>query len=260
MAKKKTKCNCPDPPPVWLTSWGDMTTLMLTFFVIIVGKPSEPLDFRIVMSAFKGSLGLFQGGQTLSAGKLEHMGMTITSMPAQDTGRGLAKALKVATETFKPEIKAKKISVVQDERGIIISLIGDTYFAPASALLTSDAKQILGKLSPLLRDINAFIRIEGHSDESPTPNKDRFETNWELAAMRSLNSLRFLSEYEDVEPAKMSAVTYGKYRPVSTSKTPEGRALNRRVDIVILTDMPFKRDYKEEFLPGNRIPDIEYTK
>jgi chemotaxis protein MotB len=259
MARKK-KCECPDPPPVWLTSWGDMTTLMLTFFVIIVGKPSEPLDFRIVMSAFKGSLGLFQGGETMSAGKLEHMGMNINTMPAQESGRSLAKALKVATEVFQPEIKAKKISIVQDERGIVISLVGDSYFAPGSALLTSDTKQVLGRLSPLLRDINAFIRIEGHTDETPTPDKEKYETNWELAAMRSLNSLRFLHEYEDVEPAKMSAVTYGKYRPVSSSNTPEGRSINRRVDIVILTDMPFKRDYKDEFLPGARIPDIEWDR
>ncbi|MDH4262922.1 MAG: OmpA family protein [Spirochaetia bacterium] len=258
MAKKKAKCNCPDPPPVWLTSWGDMTTLMLTFFVIIVGKPSEPLDFRIVMSAFKGSLGLFQGGQTLSAGKLEHMGMTITSMPAQDTGRGLAKATKVATEIFKPEIKARKISVVQDERGIVISLIGDNYFAHGSALLTSEGKNVLSKISPLLREINAFIRIEGHTNDSLTPDKNKYETNWELGAMRALNSLRFLNEFEDVEPGKMSAVTYGKYRPISKSKTPEGRALNRRVDIVILTDMPYKRDYKDEFLPGSRVPTIEF--
>jgi len=257
MAKKK-KCECPDPAPVWLTSWGDMTTLMLTFFVIIVGKPQEPLDFRIVMSAFKGSLGLFQGGETMSAGKLEHMGMNINTMPAQDTGRSLAKALKVATEIFQPEIKAKKISILQDERGIVISLVGDTYFAPGSALLTSETKRVLGRLSSLLRDINAFIRIEGHTDETPTPDKERYETNWELAAMRALNSLRFLHEYEDVEPAKMSAVTYGKYRPVSTSKTPEGRSLNRRVDIVILTEMPYKRDYKDEFLPGSKIPDIEW--
>lgn len=259
MAKKK-KCVCPDPPPVWLTSWGDMTTLMLTFFVIIVGKPSEPVDFRVIMSAFKGSLGLFDGGQTLSAGKLEHMGMTITTMPSQDVGRSTGKAMKVATEIFKPEIKAKKITIVQDERGIIISLIGDTYFAPHSALLTSEAKKTISKIAPLLRDINAFIRIEGHTDETIVSGVDSYETNWELAAMRALNSLRHLHENEDIEPAKMSAVTYGKYRPVSKSKTPEGRALNRRVDILILTDMPYKRDYKDEFLPGSRIPGTEFNR
>lgn len=259
MAKKKIEC--PPPPPVWLTSWGDMTTLMLTFFVLLIGTPKQDQEFRLILSAFTGSLGLFEGGQTLSKGKLEQMGMTLESLPSTEQGRSFSKAYKIATEVFKPEVKAKKVTIVQDERGLVISLVGQDHFAPGSARLTDEAKRILSKVSDLLRTLNSFVRIEGHADETPVvagPANERYETNWELSAIRATNVLRYLNENGDVEPEKMSAVAFGKYRPISESDNPEGRALNRRVDIVVLPGKNSTRGYPDSELPGKKVPGTEW--
>lgn len=264
MARRQKKEECPAPAPIWLTSWGDMTTLMLTFFVIIIGKPTiENVDMRIILSTFKGTLGMLEGGQTMSKGKMEQMGMSIESLPAPEKGKTLGKALSQATEVFKPEMQAKRISIVQEERGLVISLMGNTHFAPHSARLTSDAKKLLVKVGGLLRSIKSYVRIEGHTDEPPVTRRvsdEHYETDWELASQRAINVLRYLEEFQQVEPSRLSAVSYGKYRPETKSTTPEARSLNRRVDIVILVNKQAQRKYFESDLPKNKVPGVEWQR
>jgi len=263
MAKKKKKCpECVEGAPAWMATYGDMVTLLLTFFVMLFTVAKiDGREFRLILSAFRGSMGMFEGGQTLSKGKLEQMGMTIESLPSTEKGTSMAKAIKVATEIFKPEIKVKKIRIHQVERGLIISLIGEDFFAPGSAKLTDSTKNALTKMAKLLRQVQSFIRIEGHADETPVatgPASNRYETNWELASQRSINVLRYLHEYEDVDPEKMSSTSYGKYRPMVSSNTIEGKAINRRVDILILAGKRAKRRYKDLNLPKSKIPGIEW--
>lgn len=261
MADNK-KCECEEGAPLYMLTYGDMVTLLLTFFVMLFTTAKiQGREFRLILSAFRGSLGLFEGGQTLSKGRLEQMGMNLESLPSTQKGKNLAKAVKVATEIFKPEIKSRKVRITQDERGLVISLIGEDHFPPGSARLTDTTREVLRKVAKLLRYIPAPIRIEGHADETPVasgPAGERYETNWELASQRAVNTLRFLQESEDVEPEKMSAVSYGKYRPLDTSETPEGRALNRRVEIVVLTGKDYERDYQDNQLPGKKVPGTEW--
>ena len=245
-----------------MVTYGDMVTLLLTFFVAIFTVAKiEGREFRLILSAFRGSLGLFEGGQTLSKGKLEEMGMNLESLPAQEKGKALSKAYREATENFKPAVKAGKVVITQDERGIIISLVGDSYFDPGSARLKEDTIRVLQKVGPLIKRLKSYVRIEGHADDTPTafgPARDRYETNWELAAKRAINVVRYLQEEEGVDPKKLSAVSYGSHRPLVKGDTPEKRALNRRVDIVILPFKSVRRDYKEEALPEAKQPGIEW--
>lgn len=263
MADKK----CPECPPkgspAWMATYGDMVTLLLCLFVILFSTAKiDGREFRLILSAFRGSLGVFEGGQTLSKGKLEEMGMNLENLPSQTRGTTLSKAMKIATEVFEPEIKAKNVEVTQDERGIIISLIGNDHFAPGSAKINPGTKKTLTKVGRLLRQLNRLVRIEGHADETAivaAPGGESYETNWELSGIRSINVLRFLHESEDVEPEKMSAVSYGEFRPISRSRTPEGMAINRRVDIVILTASDYKRGYQDPGLPETRVPGVEFS-
>lgn len=264
MARKKVKCpECVQKVPEYMLTYGDFITLLLVFFVAILRPTARSeAEMKLIMSAFTGSLGILTGGNTLSKGKLQEMGMNLNSMPAMERGRALSKSFRIATEIFKPEIKSRKVQIQQDERGLVISLVGQDHFAPGSARLSDETRRILSKVAQLLIDIKAPVRIEGHADETPVasgPAGERYETNWELASLRAINVLRYLQETERVDPAKMSAVTYGKYRPISESNTPEGRALNRRVDIVILTGKDYERDYKDFELPKNKVPGVEYS-
>ncbi len=261
MAEKKCP-ECIQKVPEYMLTYGDFITLLLVFFIALY-RPSARSDaeMKLIMSSFTGSLGIFPGGQTLSPGKLEDLGMMVSTLPAQDAGHSMSKAKRIAQEIFKPEVKSRKVSVTQDERGLVISLIGTDHFAPGSARLSEETKEILAKVGNLMRQLHVPARIEGHADETPvalSPAGERYETNWELASQRAVNVLRFLHESEDVEPSKMSAVSYGMYRPVSESKSPEGRALNRRVDIVLLTAKSAGRDYKDIDLPQEKVPGVEW--
>jgi len=261
MAKKCPECKT--GAPAWMATYGDMVTLLLTFFVMLFTVAKiDGREFKLVLSAFRGSLGMFEGGQTLSKGRLEEMGMNLESLPSETKGSNLAKAVKIATEVFKPELKTKAVRIIQVERGLVISLIGNDNFAPGSARLTKSTKKTLTKVAKLLRIMPSFVRIEGHADETSVaagPAREKYETNWELASQRAINVLHFLHEREDVEPEKMSTVSFGKFRPLSMSKTPEGRALNRRVDIYLLSGKNYKRGYNDKSLPGKKIPGVEWS-
>ena len=149
--------------------------------------------------------------------------------------------------------------VTEDERGLVITLASDAFFEPGSAALKNEMKPVLSKIGNILREIPNFTRIEGHTDSNPisAPGAVRgFSTNWELSGARGINVLRYLQEEEKVNPKQMSAVAFGEQRPLDTNNTPEGRAYNRRVDVVILRE--------REYTPGENkgierpLPDEEW--
>ncbi len=245
-----------------MVTYGDMVTLLLTFFVLMFSFAEvDGRTFRLVLSSFRGSLGMFTGGSSFSKGRLEEMGMTIESLPSMTRGRALSKARREAISRFQPEIQAKKVRVTEDERGIIITLMNDAYFAPGSAVISESLQKTLVKVGKLVRRLDNFVRIEGHTDNNPIPItgvREGYETNWELSGARAINILRFLTETERVSQKRMSAVAFGATRPIFPNDTPERRSYNRRVDIVLLN-----KDYqtrKQKNLPDNPLPNEEWRK
>lgn len=237
MADRKQKKEKGGAPEYMLT-YGDMVTLLLTFFVLMftVGE-ADPREMRLILSAFTGSMGMFEGGKTLSKGQLAEMGMTIESLPSKQKGSNLARSKKDAQEILKPELRAKKIRIREDERGITISLASDVYFAPGSTKLQiNKAGPILRKIAQLIKRLgNKQIRIEGHTDNTPVGAGQKYKNNWELSTLRAINVLNFLLQ-EGVPEKQMEVSGFAQYKPIkgANNATPEGRAYNRRVDIVIL--------------------------
>jgi chemotaxis protein MotB len=236
----KPKCKkCPEGTPDWLVTYGDMTTLLLTFFIMMFNVSEiDPTQMRIVLAAFQG-LGMLQGGNTLQAGKLAELGNTIMALPSLDKGKALDRARKRAISEFQPEIAAKKVRIKEDERGLVISLAADAFFRPAQAELDMEnARNMLIKVSDLLtsRDLaDKKIRIEGHSDSTPTDPAGPWKSNWELSSARALNVLHRLVEY-GVNEKQFQVAGFSDTVPLASEDTPEGRTYNRRIDIVILTE------------------------
>jgi chemotaxis protein MotB len=140
--------------------------------------------------------------------------------------------------------------------------MNDAYFAPGSAVLTKDLQQTLVKVGKLVRQVNNYVRIEGHTDNNPIPIsgvREGYETNWELSGARAINVLRFLAETENVKKERLSAVAFGATRPIYPNDTPEKRSYNRRVDIVLLHKQ-LKQRKKESNLPDHPLPDEEWRR
>jgi len=122
-----------------------------------------------------------------------------------------------------------------DERGLTVSLVSrHIVFAPDSATLTDRGNRVLEVLAPVLRDIPDDISVDGHTNQVPVKPKD-FPTDWELSAARAVTVLRHLAEVGGVSARRLSAAAFGHERPLIDPDHQGSQALNKRVDIVVLS-------------------------
>lgn len=256
----------PKGAPGWMTTYGDMVTLLLTFFIMLftVATSLDESKMQLIATAFKGSFGQMAGGMTLSPGKLMYMGQNVRNLPSSELGRSTARKRQQAEFLFKAEIQSRKIRVSEDERGFVISLGSDFFFKPGSAELeeNDEVRLTLRKLTALLKGLQNknVIRIEGHTDATPVSTNVRegqpfYESNWHLSSARSIAILQRLYNIEDagleykgsevpqnengtpagpLERERFYIAGYADTRPVADNDTPEGRRQNRRVDVVIV--------------------------
>ncbi|MBN2532480.1 MAG: flagellar motor protein MotB [Spirochaetales bacterium] len=236
---KRKKRKVEEGSPDWLLTYGDMTTLLLTFFVFMFTMATvDGSEMRLILAAFQG-LGVLRGGNTLQEGKLAELGNLIESLPSMEKGMALDKARKRAKSLFQIESKTNKVRIKEDERGLIISLATDAYFREGSAEVDiEETREVLKNVAKLLKDPlmeNSTFRIEGHTDSSPTDPNSLYPTNWELSTARATNVLHYLVEF-GVNEDQFQVAGFAHTVPFFENDTPEGRAANRRVDIVILTE------------------------
>lgn len=233
--KKQKKCE--EGSPQWLLTWGDLTTLLLVFFILMYETGTvDQVEMNLVLSAFQG-LGSRSGGNTLQEGRLAELGNTIMSLPSMEKGQSLARARKTAVSVFQPEIRTKKVRVKEDERGLVISLASDAFFPRASAELDIEAsRSLLATLAQLLSSpelAGRKFRIEGHTDAVPTDPAGPYQSNWELSTARANNVLHYLVDF-GADEKQFQVAGFADTVPLASNDTPEGQAYNRRVDVVIL--------------------------
>jgi chemotaxis protein MotB len=241
MAKKKKKGGGGPTGQEWLTTYSDMVTLVLCFFAIMF-NPDEvtPSSMaQISVSFMSRGMGAQTGGNTLSVGRMAELGNNVMSLPALDKGKSMGTALRKAVSLFAPEVNSKKMTVTSDERGLVISLASDAFFAPASARINIEqTRDILLRLGTLLSTTELAgrkFRIEGHTDSTGIDPAGPWTSNWELSAARSISVLNYLSGL-GIDEKRFQVAGFADTMPVASDDTAEGRAYNRRVDIVILDD------------------------
>jgi len=240
MAGPEKKQKCPEcAVPEYMLTYGDMVTLLLTFFVLMFTTATvDGYRLQLILAAFQG-LGNFTGGNTLAEGRLAELGNNVESLPSLQAGRSLAQARRLAVSLFQPEIRTNVVRVTEDERGLVISLASDAFFQIASAdIRIEQTRDILIRLSQLLSSPlvgDRLFRVEGHTDSEPTDPNGRWPTNWHLGSARALNTMLFLSEFGSPQE-RFQVMSFGEFRPLVANDTPEGRAYNRRVDVIILTE------------------------
>lgn len=224
----------------WLTTYGDMITLMLCFFVMLY-NPTE-ID-AVQMAALTASLhgDPNAGGQSLAAGRLADLGNTVTSLPSIEKGKSLGLAVKKAVSLYAPKVKSNRITITSDERGLVITLAADSFFKQGSAEIElEEVREDLQHLAKFLSEPDLSskkFRIEGHTDSSPI-NPGVWASNWELSSARAINILHELVKF-GVNEKQFAVAGYADTRPKFSNETEEGRAYNRRVDIIFLDEGHF---------------------
>ncbi len=145
-------------------------------------------------------------------------------------------------ETLSPELLALRAKLREhdadleiESRGVVISLPQAVLFPAGQADITKSARPLIEEIADAIRDLPNRISLIGHSDGTPIRNK-RFHSNWELSTARSVKLLETLTGEFNIPEARLSVASFGPYQPKTTNETPEGRAENRRVEIVILPE------------------------
>ncbi|MDQ7096268.1 OmpA family protein [Desulfosporosinus sp. PR] len=265
----------------WLLTYSDLITLLMIFFVVLYSMSKiDAQRFQAIAESLNKALGggtpakielansptgpsLFQTGtpssQATVPGKGTNPNNTTYTDPAASTnnskaGQGNADEEKMSIEEIKAKldkfaadnnIQTKLITSIE-ERGLVVSLQETLLFESGSADITAHARDILEKVTTVLASSPNQIRVEGHTDNLPI-HTSQFANNWELSVLRATNVVEILQK-DGITPDRLSATGYGEYRPIASNDTEEGRAQNRRIDLIILRS---KYDVTE---PSNLAP------
>lgn len=245
----------------WLVTYADLITLLMIFFVLMYTM--SQVDAR-KYAAVANSLSLVLTGQALSVldtqGPSMVEGLSGQQLP-EGAGESTAnqgqlqevkKLIQEFIETQDVEIpvgesgsKTTKLGeyivVYEQERGLVISFKDTLLFNSGSDELTPQARGIIRQVGEALAILPNYIRVEGHTDDLPI-NTQKFPSNWELSVLRASNVVHVLQKDGGVPAENLSIIGYGEYRPLVPNEDDLSRAMNRRVDIVILKQ---KYDYFE---------------
>ncbi|MGE5654546.1 MAG: OmpA family protein [Bacillota bacterium] len=249
MSRRKKDSGSAGPPPVapWLTTYGDMVTLLLCFFVLLQSFSTiEEKKLRQVLSSIQGAFGVgVSGGSVLPMGNGPMPGSTGgDSLPATNSSsdplgqpKELGKDMK-ATEDYvasvlKPERESGQVQISPDERGLVVRVLEPLLFERGKAQLRAEAEPTIAKIANVLKAMDNTIIVEGHTCDLPIETQE-YPSNWELSVARAVAVTRKLVDSYGISPQRLAPTGYAEYRPVVSNTSEKNRAQNRRVDIVIL--------------------------
>ena len=231
MAKKKKCPDCPPGAPVWMTTFSDLNTLLMTFFVLLVIMANfDPVKYALTVESIQGAFGVLETFPTVPI-------HPIVNIPKKTGDEQKKKQSLKDAEKIKQIVQTKNlqdaVKVDVTEKGIAIMLRDPVGFASGLADLKDQGKEILQDISEVVKsNPDLKVRVEGHTDNVPI-NSQRYRNNWELSSARSLSVVQLFSSQTGIKPENMSAVGYGEYRPIAPNTTPEERAKNRRIQIFV---------------------------
>ncbi|MBA4181015.1 MAG: chemotaxis protein MotB [Anaerolinea sp.] len=241
MSKKAPDAEKAENHERWIVSYADMVTLLFALFVVLYAtSDANPEKLQVVRNSIDDafSVGVLQGSNGTSP-VFGGGGLTPSINEVKSkTFTGLGKTLNDFASANGLE---GKITIRSDADSITISLADNLLFDSGSADLKPGAQDVLTQVAAALSGLPNDLRIEGHTDNVPVNSPD-FASNWELSAARASRVLRFLAEQGRLRTDKLEAAFFADTHPVAGNNTPEGRAQNRRADIVIV--YPTQEDLK----------------
>ncbi len=230
---RKAEAKAPENHERWIVSYADMVTLLWALFVVLYAlSDSNPRKLLVVQQSIDRAfnVGVLDGSSGSSP--IFDAGGGLAPSIGQIKADDLTKISKAVAEFSRRKGIENKIQVRQDADSITISLADNLLFDSGSADLKPGSQDVLAQVAEVLKTIPNLLSIEGHTDNVPI-NSPEFSSNWELSAARGVTVLRYLSEIGGLSVLRLTQSGFADTRPIAENGTPEGRALNRRADIVI---------------------------
>ena len=238
----------------WLVSYADFITLLFAFFVVMfASSQTDKSRAKQISQAVEKALA---DGKTLGVppevakilgGTVDDRGQGNAQMRGPGGAQKAAKdappenlieltpSMKRLTSELEQEIKAGAVEVNLEPRGLVVSLKQTAFFPSGTDAIDPSTYSILQKVADALNAVSNPLRIEGHTDSVPI-HTARFRSNWELSAARSISMMELMATRFQVDRQRVAIVGFADTAPQTSNDTAEGRARNRRVDIVILNN------------------------
>ena len=258
MARKKNKPEEHDNTERWMVSYADFVTLLFAFFTCLYAISSvDAAKMGQMVTSIRESFGgmIFSGNVNMiplsnsdggGTGILVNIPVNSTAESAAESEKGSAAAkvilsgdadmgrLKRALESMlSEEIRKNVVRIRLEARGLVMELGEDGMFDSGSDVIRPDRISTLDTIATALMNFGNNIRIEGHADSVPI-NTPRFPSNWHLASARATTVINRMVTHYGMSPDLLSVTSFGEYKPVASNATAEGRARNRRVEIVVM--------------------------
>ncbi|MCL6547109.1 MAG: OmpA family protein [Bryobacteraceae bacterium] len=244
----------------WLVSYADFITLLFAFFVVMFASSNrdkaraqavsesvrQALESGHLMPKIAAVLGgtVHDKGQgnAMRKGPGGDLKQLLNQQPAEPApAHELAASMEVLAKELEAEVREGKVKLSLEPRGLVVSLVQAAYFPSGEDRIYPETYPSIEKVAAVIRKLPNQVRIEGHTDSVPIHNS-RFRSNWELSAARSIRMLELLAGRFSVPRERLAIAGYADNVPVGPNDTEEGRAKNRRVDLVILTEQGLSKE------------------
>lgn len=269
MAKKKEE-PAGGGAPAWMATFSDLMNLLLCFFVLLFSMSSvDAQKFNEVVASLQSSFSILpSGGSTIGEGEMVGNGISQLkeldvyfneAMTSNSDGDGDEKTegnsdylkefkdeANKESEQMAEEIEealnkaglSEQVNVEFNEQFVLLTLNGAILFQPGSADVQTEAKPIIKKIARIIEQYkDNIIEVEGHTDNVPMTNTNRFKNNEVLSTFRALSVCDYIKHVSNIEPAKIKFSGRGSYVPVASNATAQGRAKNRRVEIKVFNSL-----------------------
>jgi len=235
----------------WLVSYADFITLLFAFFVVMYAMANQDKAkikqiAESIRKATQPASSMMDLGSGAKVSSFDNPTTPLGSMIDTPVGKVNAKpevdpelqkvaarieesiAYQLQTTDLKDMLK-----MIYDDRGLVIRFSANKLFKAGQANVDKEYLPIIDKIATILATGNRVIRVEGHTDDQALPTDSKFDTNWELSTARATWIVRYMKAKFNIPTGRLSAAGFAEGQPLSSNKTEEGRALNRRVEIVV---------------------------
>ena len=245
MARKKDQEEGKAGAPAWMVTYGDLVTLLLTFFVLLLSfSTMEVSKFKEAMSSLKGAMSMLPK-QSAVIERVQTPRPKLSMGSVYNAKNRYKYKLEALAELIEKENLSDIISIEELGTQALMRIGDSALFDLGKADLKPDIFPILNELAKILQDEQNRVRIEGHTDNMPIHN-EKYPSNWELSMARAVNVLKYIRKAGNINPKRLSAVGNGEHHPIVPNTSPENMAKNRRVEIHISYDEMVAPDRKAD--------------
>lgn len=232
MKKKRHKEEHEHSHERWLLTYADLITLLLGLFVILYAMSKVDAEkYSQMISALSGVFGGPKPSVVAGNAGIVNTPVAMLRSEREHIELELKRALQL-------NLPKGLVTISNDERGVTVHILEELLFASGSAEFKLTSFAMLDSLAGVLKKLDNDLRVEGHTDDVPI-HTALFPSNWHLSVTRAMNAGYYLIEKHRIDPERVSVVGYSEYKPLVPNTSPENRARNRRVDIVIITESAF---------------------